>query len=136
MFIDYILKDTKTKEDLDNIIELYGINYQDQEGNGFLHYFSKTGKIDLLSHLVKKEKFNVNLKNNFGRTALYEALNEDTVEFLLKYRIDHRSLDYEKKRAEEVNQFVNFIMKKKCNETKKKIMNTFMGQMPGLYKPE
>lgn len=130
MSVSDILKDVKTKEDLDNIINVYGLNYQDQQGDSFLHHFSKTGKIELMVHLFKKDQFNVNLKNNLGRTALFEALNEEIVEFLLICRIDYQSKDNEGKKAEEVNSFVNFIVNQKCNEIKKKLMRTFMGQMP------
>jgi len=128
MNIKDIIKDVVTKTDLDNIINKYGLNYQDSEGESYLHEFARTGQTELLCYLFDRkrtERYNINLKNNLGRTALYDAMNEEICEFLLMQRIDYKSKDNEGKLAEEVNTYANFIINQKCNEIKKKILRSF-----------
>ncbi len=123
--VEVIFTDIKTKIDLDDVIKIYGLNYQDEYGNSFLHHFARKGNIELLVYLFDKkhiEKCDINLKDNNQRTALFDALNEEIVEFLLLQRIDYEAKDIQGKKAEEVNGFVNFIINQKCNELKKKIM--------------
>ncbi len=125
MFIKEILVGVKTKVDLDNTIKIYGLNYQDQTGNSFLHEFSRIGNIELLVYLFSNkqtEKYNINIKDNNGRTALFDALNEEIAEYLLVQSIDYGCKDNQGKKAEEVNGYVNFIINQRCNEIKKKIM--------------
>ncbi len=125
MSVKEILIGVKTKVDLDNILKIYSINYQDQTGNSFLHEFSRTGNIELLVYLFDNrriEKCNIIMKDNNKRTALFDALNEEIAEFLLLQRIDYECKDSQGKKAEEVNSFVNFIINQRCNEMKKKIM--------------
>lgn len=121
---------TKDLADLDHIINKYGLNYQDSEGESYLHEFARTGRTDLLYYLFDRERikrtglYNVNLKNKLGRTALYYALNEEICEFLILQRIDYKSKDNEGKLAEEVNDYANFIINQNCSETRKKLLKT------------
>jgi ankyrin repeat protein len=120
-----LLANVSTKADLDNIITKYGLNYQDSEGESVLHELSRTGKLELVCYLFDRnrtERCNVNIKNNRGQTALYEALNEDICEFLLLQRIDYKSKDLQGKLAEDVNSYANFIINQKCNELKKRVL--------------
>jgi hypothetical protein len=132
--ISTLLKSVKTPIDLDNVINVCGLNYQDLIGESFLHELSRIGKIELITHMLSrdhkiryKEHYNVNVKNNLGRTALFDALNEEIVEFLLLYRIDYKCKDLQGKTADQVNEYVNFIINQKCNETKKKIISRLLG---------
>jgi ankyrin repeat protein len=127
MSIKEILSEVKTKVDLDNILKVYSLNYQDQTGDSFLHEFSRTGNMELLVYLFDNkqvEKCNVNIKDKNGRTALFDAMNEEIAEFLLVRRIDYQCKDNQGKKAEEVNEYANFIINQKCNETKKKILKS------------
>jgi len=126
--MNQLLTTVKTKKDLDNVINEYGLNYQDTEGESYLHEFSRTGQIELIAYLFdrnRKERYNVNLKNNTERTALFYALNEEIAEFLLFQRIDYKCKDNQGKMAEEVNEYVNYVVNQKCNETKKNLMKKF-----------
>jgi ankyrin repeat protein len=111
-----------TKIDLDNIINEHGLNYQNSEGNSYVHHFARTGNTKLLMYLFSKSGVNINIKNNIGRTALYYSLNENIVELLILHKINYKSKDNEDKLAEEVNGYVNFMINQKCNETKKKLL--------------
>jgi len=46
----------ETKVDLDNIINTYGLNYQDLDGESILHYFAKHGKIELIAYLFDRKR--------------------------------------------------------------------------------
>lgn len=114
-----------TKSDLDIFIDKNGLNYQDPEGESILHELARTGKIELIAYLFDRNRtirYDVNIKNKRGQTALYEALNEDICEFLLLHGIDYKSPDNNGKLAEELNGSVNFIINEKCNGTKKRIL--------------
>lgn len=126
-----LLNQIKSKSDLDNVLKIHGPNYQDSEGNSFLHEFARNGNVELMVHLFYiegMEKCDVNIKDNKQRTALFDALNEEIVEILLIQRIDYVSSDSQGKKAEEVNEYVNFVIKQKCNETKKRIMLNILGR--------
>ena len=115
----------RTKEDLDNIINEYGVNYQDLEGDSFLHQFARSGQTQLIIYLLdrnQKEKFEINIKNKLGRTALFDALNEEIVEILLLHKIDYNCKDNDGKIAEQVNSCVKYVINQRCNNTKKRIL--------------
>lgn len=111
-----------TKLDLDNAIIKDGLNYQDSEGNTFLHNLARDGKVGLIVYLLRKRDYDINTVNNLGRTALFDAFNEETVEILLLHRINYKLKDNEGNTADEINSYVNYILNQKCNETKRKIM--------------
>lgn len=126
--IEEILIDVRTKEQLDNIISLYGLNYQDSQGDSILHELSKKGQISLIAHLFdrsRKQKMDINLKNVKQRTALYQAFDEDTVDILLLHKIDYQSKDLNNQTAMDVNPYVNFIVNQRCNQTKKRLLGMF-----------
>ena len=125
--VEYLLTSVKTKLDLDNVINLHGLNYQDSHGESYLHELSRKGNLELVVYLFDRkrtEKYNINLKNNLGRTALFDVLNEEIAEFLLLHQIDYKHKDNQGKMAEEVNDYVNFCVNQKCNDTKKRILKS------------
>jgi len=126
--VSELLKDIKTKEDLDKIVFNYGLNYQDSSGQSFLHELARLGNIDLIDHLFKlkiDDKIDVDCKDNQQRTALFYALNEDISLILLYYKIDYKSKDITGKTAMDVNPFVNYVVNQRCNNSKKKILQAF-----------
>ena len=71
---------------------------------------------------MEKEKFEINIKNKLGRTALFDALNEEIVEILLLHKIDYNCKDNDGKIAEQVNSCVKYVINQRCNNTKKRIL--------------
>lgn len=113
------------KEELEEYIIKFGINYQDQLGNTILHRFSKEGNLHLIGILFKRtrtDKCNPNLKNNEGRTALFYSLNEDIAEFLLFAKTDYKIKDNDGKTAIDYNFYVDKYINNNCSSVKKKIL--------------
>lgn len=129
--MDKALADIKTKDELDTLIDKYGINYKDNEGNTILHELARVGQNGLIIHFFSKNKyvllekkcmFNVCTKNKLGRTALFYAHNEETAEILMKNGIDFRIKDAEGRSAEEVNEYVSFVRRRSCLEQRERFI--------------
>ncbi len=77
-----ILFTAKTTQQIDTVIaQGIDINAQDYAGETFLHKLVKTSST-LLDHFLTKLP-NVNIRNRMGRTAIFYANDEDTVEKLI-----------------------------------------------------
>ena len=80
------------------------LNYQDQEGNSYLHLAVKNQEQKIIKKLIEKG-ININLKNKKGNTALhlaYEIGNNLIIKFLLENGINRTIKNNDNKKAEEI----------------------------------
>lgn len=114
------------KDDLVDYVVNNGIDYTNELGEGILHQLVMNDDKVLVVYLLSSEKikerfgklYNVNLLDNYGRTALYYVKSREMAELLIRFRIDYKVLDKYDLRADEYNEHVDYVLNKKCMEMK------------------
>ena len=103
--LSYALKKNnyKTYDLLLNSPFLY-LNYQDRDGNSYLHLSVKNQSEKIIKNLIEKG-INLNLQNKLGNTALhiaYEIGNNNIIKLLIEHGINRIIKNKENKKAEEL----------------------------------
>ena len=103
--LSYALKKNnyKTFDLLLNSPFLY-LNFQDRDGNSYLHLSVKNQNEKIIKNLIEKG-INLNLQNKLGNTALhiaYEIGNNNIIKFLIEHGINRIIKNKENKKAEEI----------------------------------
>ena len=103
--LSYALKKNNYKTDdlLLNSPFLY-LNYQDRDGNSYLHLSVKNQSEKIIKNLIEKG-INLNLQNKLGNTALhiaYEIGNNNIIKLLIEHGINRIIKNKENKKAEEL----------------------------------
>lgn len=82
-FLQELHNDNFQQKTLDDILNQDGmdINYQDSDGNSFLHLCVMNNKLECTKYLIKKD-INVSLKNNKGELSIHISVNNNCVEIL------------------------------------------------------
>ena len=80
------------------------LNFQNRDGNSYLHLAVKNQNEKIIKNLIEKG-INLNLQNKLGNTALhlaYEIGNNNIIRFLLEHGINRIIKNKENKKAEEI----------------------------------
>ena len=80
------------------------LNFQDRDGNSYLHLSVKNQSEKIIKNLIEKG-INLNLQNKLGDTALhiaYEIGNNNIIKYLIEHGINRIIKNKENKKAEEI----------------------------------
>lgn len=90
--IFYSIVDKKNDEVLQMINDLTDVNFQDNDGNSYLHVAVQSNSINIVERLLEKGAI-IDIKDKYGKTPLMVAIssyngNEELIKLLIKKGAD------------------------------------------------
>ena len=120
------------------------LNYQNKDGDSYLHLAVKNQLVKIVKYLVEKG-IKINIQNKKGNTALhiaYETGNNSIIKYLIEHGINRTIKNKENKKAEEIkkdikmnkNQSVTNFSSINKSLSKNKIIGEFKNSDAGFLK--